>query len=57
MELLILLVVKQLFAIVTYLLGFHESIRFSKTLSEYQEQLYSLEKTANIFADPPKKCV
>ena len=27
---------------VTYLLGFHENIRFSKTLSEYQEQLHPL---------------
>ena len=36
---------------VTYLLEFHENIRFSKTLSEYQEQPQPLF----IFLDPPKK--
>ena len=39
----------------TYFLDFHENIRFSKTLSEYQEQSYPLEKTAILFLDPPKK--
>ena len=32
---------------VPYLLDFHEYIRFSKSLSEYQEQPYPLEKTVN----------
>ena len=41
---------------VTYLLDFHENIRFSKRLNEYQEQPYPLEKTAIVFLDPPKKC-
>ena len=36
-------------------LDFHESTRFSKTHSEYQEQPYSLEKTTIVFLDPPKK--
>ena len=40
---------------VTYLLDFHENLRFSKTLSKYQEQPYPLEKTAIVFLDPPKK--
>ena len=40
---------------VTYLLDFHKKIRFSKTLSEYQEQPYPLEKTTVLFLDPPKK--
>ena len=40
---------------VTYLLDFHENIRFSKTLSKYQEQPYPLQKTAIVFLDPPKK--
>ena len=40
---------------VTYLLDLHKNIRFSKTLSEYQEQHYSLEKTDIVFLDPPKK--
>ena len=35
----------------TYLLDFHENIRFSKTLSEYREQPQLLF----IFLDPPKK--
>ena len=30
---------------VPYFLDFHENIRFSKTLSEYQEQPYPIEKT------------
>ena len=30
---------------VLYLLDFHENIRFSKTLNEYQEQLYPIQKT------------
>ena len=41
---------------VTYLLDFYENIRFSKTLSEYPEQSYPLEKTAIVFLDPHKKC-
>ena len=40
---------------VTYLLGFDENIRFSMTLSEYQEHSYPLEKTAFVFLDLPKK--
>ena len=40
---------------VTYLLDFHENIRFSKTLSEYKEQPYPMEKTIVVFPDPPKK--
>ena len=36
-------------------LDFHENNRFSKTLSEYQKQLYLIEKTAFVFVDPPKK--
>ena len=39
----------------TYLLDLHENVRFLKTLSEYQEQPYPLEKTTIIFLDPPKK--
>ena len=35
------------------LLGFHENIRFSKTLREYQA--YPLEKTTIVFLDPLKK--
>ena len=38
-----------------YFLDFHENIRFSKTLSEYQEQPYPLKKTTVVFLDPPKK--
>ena len=38
-----------------YFLDFHENIRLSKTLSEYQEQPYPLEKTTIVFLDPPKK--
>ena len=41
---------------VAYLLDFHENIRFSKTLGEYQEKPYPLEKTTIAFLDPPKKC-
>ena len=40
---------------VPYFLDFHENIRFSKTLSEYQEQLYPTEKTIIVFLDPLKK--
>ena len=40
---------------VPYFLDFHENIRFAKTLSEYQEQPYPLEKTTIVFLDPPKK--
>ena len=40
---------------VVCLLDFHEKIRFSKTLGEYQVQLYPLEKTTIVFLDPPKK--
>ena len=36
-------------------LDFHESIRFSKTHSKYQEQPYPLEKTTIVFLDPPTK--
>ena len=32
-----------------------ESIRFSKTHSEFQEQPNPLEKTTIVFLDPPKK--
>ena len=42
---------------VTYLLDFHENIRFSKTPAEYQENPYLLEKTTFVFLDPPKKCM
>ena len=49
------MVVKPFFAMVPYLLDFLENIRFSKTLSEYQEQPYLLEKTTTAFLDPPKK--
>ena len=43
---------------VTILLHSHKKIRLSKTLSEYQEQPYALEKTIIVFLDPPKKiCV
>ena len=34
---------------------FHKNIRFSKTLSEYQEQFYRLEKTTIVFLDPQKR--
>ena len=40
---------------VPYFLDFHENIRFSKTLSKYQEQLCPIEKTTLVFLDPPKK--
>ena len=39
-----------------YLLDFLEKIKFSKTLSEYQEKPYLLEKTI-AFLDPPRKSV
>ena len=42
---------------VPYFLDFHENIRFSKTLSEYQEQPYPIEKTTILFLDPPKKSI
>ena len=37
------------------ILDFHKNIRFSKTLREYQEEPYPIEKTAVVFLDPPKK--
>ena len=40
---------------VPYFLDFHENIRFSETLNEYQEQPYPIEKTTIIFLDPLKK--
>ena len=40
---------------IPYFLDFHENIRISKTLSEYQEQRYPIEKTTIVFLDPPKK--
>ena len=40
---------------VPYFLDFHENIRFSKTLSKYQEKLYPIKKTTIIFLDPQKK--
>ena len=40
---------------VPYFLDFHENIRFSKALSEYQEQPYPIEKTTIPYFDPPKK--
>ena len=40
---------------VPYFLDFHENIKFSKTLREYQEQSYPLEKTTIVFLDPPKR--
>ena len=41
---------------ITYLLDYHKNIRFSKTLSQYQQQFYyPLEKTTIAFLDPPKK--
>ena len=43
------------FAMVPYFLDFHESIRFSKTLSEYEEQSYPTEKITIAFLDPTKK--
>ena len=56
MQLLLQLVVKPFFALVTYLLDLHENIRFSKILSEYQKQPYLLEKTTFVFFfDPAKK--
>ena len=36
-------------------LDFHENIRFWKTLIQYQEQPYPIEKTNIVFLDPPKK--
>ena len=39
---------------VPYFLDFHENIRFSKTLSKYQEQPCTIEKTTIVFLDPPK---
>ena len=47
-------VVKLFFQTVPYLLDFHKNIRFSKTLNEYQEQPYPIEKTTFEFLDPPK---
>ena len=40
---------------VPYLLDFHENIRSPKTLSEYQEQPYPIEKTTIVFLDPQNK--
>ena len=40
---------------VPYFLDFHENIRFSKTLSKYQEQPYPIKKTTVVFLDPLKK--
>ena len=40
---------------VPYLLYFHENISFSKTLIEYQEQPYPIEKATIAFLVPPKK--
>ena len=39
---------------VPYFLDFHENVRFSKTLSDYQEQPYPIKKTTIVFLDPPK---
>ena len=39
---------------VPYFLDFHENIRFSKTLSKYQEQSNPTEKTTIVLLDPPK---
>ena len=39
----------------TVILDFHENIRFSKTISECQEQSYPLEKNTFVFLDPPRK--
>ena len=40
---------------IPYLLDFHENIRFSKTLNEYQEQPYPIQKATFLFLNPPKK--
>ena len=40
---------------VTFLLYFHENVRFTKTLSEDQEHPFTQEKTAIVFLDPTKK--
>ena len=40
---------------VPYSLDFHQDIRFSKALSEYEEQPYPIKKNAIVFLDPPKK--
>ena len=39
---------------VPYFLDFHKRIRFSKTISEYQEQPYPIKKNTVVFPDPPK---
>ena len=49
------LVLDPFFGMVSYFLDVHENIRFSKTLREYQEQPYPLEKTTIVFLDPSKK--
>ena len=36
-------------------LDFHENIRFWKTVIQYQEQPYPIEKATTVFLDPPKK--
>ena len=42
---------------IPYLLDFHENIRLSKTLNEYQEQSHPIEKATILFLNPPKKSV
>ena len=38
-----------------YFLDFNENIRFSKTLTEYQEHPYPIQKTIIVFLDPSRK--
>ena len=40
---------------VTCFLDFHENIRFWKTVIQYQEQPYPIEKATIVFLDPRKK--
>ena len=40
---------------VLYSLDSHEDIRFSKALSEYEEQPYPVKKNTIVILDPPKK--
>ena len=40
---------------VPYYLDPHEDIRFSKALSEYEEQSYPIKKNTIVILDPPKK--
>ena len=42
---------------VPYFLNFHENIRFSKTLTEYQEQPYSIQKSTIVILNSQKKNV